>query len=278
MAYLIAFGVLVLLFIIYGYSSNYACKVTRQTIFLQSGLEDKIPLKFAVISDLHGQSFGKKNEALIRKIDENQPDAVLIPGDMIVKNGAGMEVCFSLLENLVKKYPIYYSSGNHELCLKEREEFRNRVKALGVHFLENESIIFQKKGQSMKIFGLSLPEEFYRKFWCKVKLEQEMMEGYVGESGGENINLLLAHNPDYFEEYEKWGADIVVSGHLHGGIMSLWFGGVIAPSLRPFPRYSKGYYRKNKTHLYVSRGLGLHHIKLRFFNPPELVILTLDYK
>ena len=73
-----------------------------------------------------------------------------------------------------------------------------------------------------------------------------------------------------------WGADIVLSGHIHGGMVVLpYIGGVIAPSYRLFPHYDFGKYEKDKSTMYLSRGLGSHTIPLRIFNPPEIMNITL---
>lgn len=90
-------------------------------------------------------------------------------------------------------------------------------------------------------------------------------------------NILIAHNPDYFEEYAKWGADLVLSGHVHGGIMRIPFlGGVLAPSYRIFPKYDGGVFKEGKSVMLLGRGLGSHTIQLRFFNPAELYEVTLN--
>lgn len=58
-------------------------------------------------------------------------------------------------------------------------------------------------------------------------------------------NVLLAHNPVYFDTYAAWGADLTLSGHLHGGIVRLpLLGGVISPQMKLFPDYTRGCYTK----------------------------------
>ena len=87
-------------------------------------------------------------------------------------------------------------------------------------------------------------------------------------------NVLLAHNPVYFDTYAAWGADLTLSGHLHGGIVRLpGIGGLLSPERRFFPAYSKGLYAlDDDCQMYVSGGIG----KLRLLNPPEINFLTLS--
>ena len=87
------------------------------------------------------------------------------------------------------------------------------------------------------------------------------------------FQILIAHNPQYFDEYAKWGADLTVSGHVHGGIVRLPFiGGVISPAIALFPKYDGGHYEIDKKHLILSRGLGT---QVRMFNPCEIDVIKI---
>ena len=73
------------------------------------------------------------------------------------------------------------------------------------------------------------------------------------------IRFILTH-------IKKWGADLVLSGHLHGGIIRLpGIGGLITPQAIPFPKYSGEMTTEGEQTIIVSRGLGTHTINLRFF-------------
>ena len=131
--------------------------------------------------------------------------------------------------------------------------------------------------QMESITGLDLPEYWYHKCWQKRELTKERLNELIGVCRKNECNILLAHNPEYFPQYTKWGADLTLSGHVHGWIARLpVLGGVIAPSLRLFPAYDAGEFEKNGHHMIISRGLGLHHIKLRFFNRPEISVIKLS--
>jgi predicted MPP superfamily phosphohydrolase len=93
------------------------------------------------------------------------------------------------------------------------------------------------------------------------------------------FNLLIAHNPQYFDEYAEWGADLSVSGHVHGGIVKLpLIGGVISPAYQLFPKYDGGMFDIGGKKMVLSRGLGTHTIKVRVFNPGELDVIDLKVK
>jgi predicted MPP superfamily phosphohydrolase len=103
-------------------------------------------------------------------------------------------------------------------------------------------------------------------------MEYKYLPSLIGESSREDYQLLIAHNPLYIKNYAEWGADLVLSGHLHGGMMRLpGIGGVLSPQAKFFPKYDAGQYHYQKSQLIVSRGLGSHSIMPRIFNIPELV-------
>ena len=101
----------------------------------------------------------------------------------------------------------------------------------------------------------------------------------MGKKDSTNYQILLAHNPMYAETYLEWGADLILSGHLHGGIVRIpGLGGVVSPQFRLFPKYSGEHTEKNGKSVVVSKGLGTHTIKIRFLNPAEVVVLHLSGK
>lgn len=80
----------------------------------------------------------------------------------------------------------------------------------------------------------------------------------------------------FFDAYEEWGADLTMSGHLHGGFFRLpVLGGVISPQFVLFPEYDKGVFEKNGHHMVVSAGAGSHSRLPRIGNPRELVVVEL---
>lgn len=275
----VVIGVIVFaLFLLYGYCLKFFLKTENYRILTDSAVADK---RFVLLTDLHGNTHGKNNEKLLRQIAGANPDVVCIAGDMTVKSGKGSEEMLLLLEELVKNYPVYYSPGNHEIRMPDYVAYKERVKKLGVFYLENE---WMHLPDGYVIGGLDLPEYWYHKFFQKRILTNSdlelIMEPAQKKYEGENVfPVLLAHNPEYFPQYAKWGTKLVLSGHIHGGIARLPFlGGVISPSLRLFPTYDAGLFRENESYMVLSRGLGLHHIRFRFFNRPELSVIDIQKK
>jgi len=235
----------------------------------------------AVLADLHNKTYGKENTKLLAAIERVHPDIVLSAGDMLTaKPGRSFETAASFMEMIAARYPVYYGLGNHEYRMKIYPEdygdafyrYMERMKKAGVRVLDNETA---EADSRLCITGVSIDRMYYKRF-RKIKMEDEYLKETLGEHKEGVYQILLAHNPEYFEEYAAWGADLVLSGHVHGGIMRLpLLGGVISPKLVLFPKYDGGrFYEKDST-MILSRGLGMHTLPIRIFNPAELVVIHL---
>lgn len=240
--------------------------------------------RIVFLSDLHNQVYGKDNIRLIKSIEEAGPDLVLIGGDMLVgKEREPYLAALSFVKELAGRFPVYYANGNHEQRMKEcpegyrysYEEYKKELEQAGVYFLENESAEVTLGRCRTALTGLEIPRQCYSHF-RKQHLPEEVIKERIGESEKDAYQILLAHNPAYMEEYISWGADLILSGHLHGGIVRIpGVAGVISPAFVLFPKYSGDHYREGDTDIVVSKGLGVHTICVRLFNPAELIVLEL---
>ncbi len=250
---------------------------------------DKLPagtdLRLCHLSDLHGQHYGKQNGKLLATIDALHPDLILSSGDMVTTHhnelNRNVGVARDLMCRLAAKYPVYQANGNHETSVRDGdkyydgryEQYERDIAAGGVHLLNNASVFLESLG--IRITGLEMPYEYYIRF-RKYPLPEHYYEDTIGIADPDHFQILIAHNPMYFREYANWGADLTLSGHVHGGIIRLPFlGGVISPAFIPFPRYDGGLFRLGAHTMVLSRGLGTHSIPVRLNNPGELVSIRL---
>ncbi len=247
------------------------------------------------LTDLHGKEFGRDNELLIMKIRSLSPDIILIGGDMIIglrdSDDAGkmkLEVAIRLCKRLCKICPVYYAMGNHEHKPMKRVmiTYFHELERAGVELLDDKEIIVDTgHGFKLRLWGLTLEQQWYKKFvrlrlpqsYIKQKERMSLPEDTEGNDLSDTVSILLAHNPKFAKDYAKSGADIILSGHLHGGVVRLpHLGGVIGSDFMLFPKYSGGEYEVGGKKLIVSCGLGSHTIPIRIFNPPELSVLDLS--
>lgn len=239
---------------------------------------------FVLLSDLHNKCFGKQNEKLTAKIEELAPDGILVAGDMLTafEKKEQYQVAIDLMRKLGERYPVYYGMGNHEQRIgmepgKYRAIYETYMESLhqsGIEPLINEKV--DLPFVNINVCGLQIDRCYYQKF-SRYPMSGTYLPDLLGAPQKDKFQILIAHNPEYFEEYAKWGADLTVSGHMHGGLMRLpYFGGVISPRLTLFPHYDGGRFEKDGSVMILSRGLGTHTLPIRIFNPGELVVIHLS--
>ena len=254
------------------------------------------PLRAVFLSDLHCKMYGLDGTFLLEKIKEIGPDIVLIGGDMITAYpGHKNDKVISFLGQLSDAFPIIYAYGNHELRLSLYPEeygdawdrYVSGLSGKNITVKDNETVHLEEYG--IDVFCFSAGREFYKRM-----TKTEMPSSYIGEKLGNpnpsSYSILLAHDPRYFDTYEQYGADLTLSGHVHGGIMRLplpsfceesgktviRMRGVLSPACTLFPKYDSGYFTKNGKKIIISRGLGTHTLPIRIFNPGDLIVI--DFK
>ncbi len=243
------------------------------------------PVKFVMLSDLHDTDVTHDgNRRLLRSIESIDPDFVILAGDMItsyMQPSYNSDVAFDFLRELANRFTVYYGVGNHEQRYKaEPERFAGKydklvefVQKLGIHFLSDSYI--DREEDKIRIYGFDIPIDNYRRA-VKTYLPDGILNDRFGDPDDNKYNILIAHNPDFFDDYAAFGPDLVLSGHLHGGIVAIpGIGGVISPQLRLFPKYDFGTFTKGNTTMIVSRGIGWHTIPVRIFNKAEIVSVTI---
>ena len=166
--------------------------------------------------------------------------------------------------------PTYYVTGNHEWAAGGVPELKKVLASHGVTVLSNEYTVLERGGDSIVLAGIDDPNG-YADQKTPEELAAEIYAAY-----GDPFWILLAHRNDHFpEQYSLLGADLVVSGHGHGGLIRLPFtDGLVSTDRTFFPSYTAGLYEKNGSVLFVTRGLGNSGSTFRVFNRPEVALIS----
>lgn len=254
---------------------------------------DKIPKEFddfsiVQISDLHNAEFGKDNYKLLKMVDDLKPDIVVITGDLVDGEKSNFEVALKLIDKLSKKYKIYHVIGNHEekaLLKRYKEKYENYFSQLyskKIINLDNKCVKITKGKSSINLYGIVIPLRYYKYLFNKNEksdLEEDFIKDKLGNVCKDEYNILLSHTPFYFDKYADWVVDLVLAGHVHGGIIRLPFlGGLLSPNREFFPEYDLGKYEKDRSVMVLSKGLGGSKVLIRINCRPEVVKITLKSK
>lgn len=236
-------------------------------------------VKIALVTDLHSCRYGKGQCALIKAVDDLQPDLVLLGGD-IFDDDLPDENAELFLAGIAGRYPCYYVTGNHEY-LSGTDRFSVMMSILqncGVTVLSGEYVTVCVNGEAINICGVDDPEAYAAASdERKAFLEQLRRVSSASENGC--YTVLLSHRPEFLDDYAHCGFDLALCGHAHGGQWRLpWIlNGLFAPNQGLLPKYAGGQYRQSDTIMIVSRGLARESTRIpRIFNRPELLLIELE--
>lgn len=241
-------------------------------------------IRAAFISDLHNVYWENDRDVLPDLIAKEHPDLILIGGDIITaRPGCNEKDGLYFVRRMMEIGKVYFALGNHEhrsRLYKETygtlyKDFTEPLLKEGLTFLDNRKAEVTKGGIRLGIYGLSISREKYERF-AHTELSVSEINEWVGRPDRNELSILLAHNPKYYQAYLEWGADLTLCGHYHGGIMRIGkHYGLVSPDFRPFPDHAYGRFRKNGKNLIITSGAGEHSMPLRLNNPREAVILDI---
>ena len=240
---------------------------------------EKIPSAFDGFRILHLSDFHNGSEKKIYSVlEKNHFDAVFITGDM-TDDDKDDENFFKLLSFLLKKKPVYIIPGNHDSRRPDSKNLYKRLSDTDAVFLCNNSSIIEKNGAQITVHGINDPGRA-----VKDSLNNQLKASLSSLKRRDGYEILLFHRANKLDLLNGMGFDLVLSGHMHGGHIRIPFlGGLFSPlsSIRDhgrflFPAYTNGLYKKEDSLYIVNRGMSNPMKIPRFFNSPEIVIITLE--
>jgi hypothetical protein len=221
-------------------------------------------LCLAHLSDLHLRRVRDRHRRLVRLLKERRPDVLCLTGDIIARPPATWEACAELLPRLAEGQPTFACAGNWEADFRGRQaELRAMMAGWGVELLVNESRTLDTPAGPVRVAGVD-----------DMALGWPSFQDALGGGDGTAYTVLLSHAPlgmRFLTDERR--ADLVLSGHTHGGqirVPLLWrlflplgHGGFVADL-----------HRVGGAQLYVSRGFGAAAwLPFRFRCPAEVAFI-----
>lgn len=251
------------------------------------------------VTDVHSIRSQEQADLLYNRVVEQQPDAVVITGDLVdstyyteennaLKEGtsdkmAGQDTV-DFVARLTEHYYVYFVYGNHEMILLDdvdNNPFKVAMEEIGVIFLNNDGVKITKDEESIYMLGIQDPATLYKDSdYAEYDTHSErinaMMKNVMALKEEDLYTVVLSHRPEYFTEYTKYDADLILTGHAHGGQVRLpGIGGLYAPGQGWLPEYTDGLWADKGTTMIISRGIGNSVEVPRVFNPPEINTIIL---
>jgi predicted MPP superfamily phosphohydrolase len=257
-----------------GFWDRHHLEIVEQTIQLRRLPEAFHGLRIAQVSDIHYDEYAEPFfvREMVHHVNALRPDIVVLTGDFVSDGLLPRHVsarlsypCAEILSGIQCAHR-FASLGNHD-TLVGWEVVVDALKVHGIPTLLNSSVPFERDGGRLWFAGLrSSTEDF-----------PELHEAIPALAGPNEPVILLAHEPDYCVHVAKYGVDLMLSGHTHGGQVRLPFFGTPGQMLpRGGRHFVRGYFNLGPLQLYVNRGIGTVTLPMRFRCPPEITLFTLQ--
>lgn len=222
------------------------------------------PVTVVHLSDLHTKSFGEDNARLVEHVERENPDIIVITGDLIDQKDESLGDRLDYVGALTDTAPVYVVSGNHEYWAGLSEAVEIEVERQGAIWMDDRSLTVDVEDETIRMIGLPDPES-----------KEDLRQAFDRLAEGEAPTVVLSHRPVTFDWLQTQDVAMVFSGHTHGGMVRLPFvGGLYGPDQGFLPDYSAGLYHGSGSSMVVSTGLGNSVFPVRIFNRPEIVTMT----
>ena len=241
-------------------------KVEKVTIHTEK-LVDSTNLRILQISDMHDLKLRSIHKRIIKTVKELQPNIIVLTGDLIDRRTKDFRSIYSFLDRLITtNVPIYFVMGNHEWANLRMEAFLTELQKREIISLSNENCKIKIRGQHINLVGVD-----------DAATEHEDLEMAYSNIDENNYTILLSHSPYIINKYPSLTADLVISGHTHGGqIRFPIVGAVVSPGEGFFPKLDKGVFAWGKGQkLYVDSGLGTSTLPIRFLNQSQISLINI---
>lgn len=223
-------------------------------------------LRLAQLTDIHLGPFLSNSELarVVGMANQTRPHVALVTGDLISFRGDPLDDCLRLLAGLRAEAGILGCLGNHENYTDALAHATDAGARLGIEFLRTRSRKLRFGSSILSIAGVD--------YLAGREPQLPAASGLVTPGA---VNILLSHNPNAFPSAVRRGFDLTISGHTHGGQVTMEVLSEAVTLIRFVTPYVQGLFRDGPAALYVSRGIGTVGVPARIGARPEVTLIRL---
>ena len=259
------------LLVIYGFYLEPFRLDVHHEIFTSAKLTPGQHIRLVHLGDLHLERSGQREEEILRQLKELSPDLILFSGDILnlsyLNDSQSQADAWRFFNTLSAPLGIYAVSGSPAVDLPD--VFPSLVRGTSLQWLDDQAVTLVIGAASLTIHGLTCSHDPAKDDLAL----QKMLQSKPLHDG--SFNILLHHSPDLAPLASRYGFDVQLSGHTHGGQIRLPFYGALFSGSLYKKAFEAGRYLVNGMTLYVSRGLGMEGAiapRVRVLCPPEMII------
>ena len=236
--------------------------VEKVTIYLKRLPKELDGFRLVQLSDIHHSPFTSL-EHITRTVEVANnlaPDMFVLTGDYVSHDAEYIAPMADAMSKLVSEFGTYACLGNHDHWT-DPELVTDLMRGEGITVLNNEGLRFYARGAAFWLAGVD-----------DLMAGKTDMRSALNGSEESEMKLLLAHNPAIVRRAARWGVDLMLSGHTHGGQVK-----IRDEEKRILPRrkMSSGLHRRQNTQIYITRGIGTVVVPFRYQCPPEISLIEL---
>lgn len=249
--------------------------ITRLTLPLHHLPPKLTGVTLTHISDLHiGPNLTRATlRNYVDRVNTLKPDLILITGDIFDSQHSDIFKYFPILGELKARYGVFAVLGNHDFYADATAVEEGLKRYTGITLLRNRHAAVDIKGLSLHLVGV----DDLGRDWARGLESHPILSRLLTTVPNGQPTILLSHRPDLFAQAAQLGVGLTLSGHTHGGQLSLpRFWGKRNLNLACFiTAFDRGLYEREGVFLYVNRGLGVTGQRIRLFTPREIALITL---
>lgn len=256
----------------YGFAETYRLEVKEYTFTSVELPREFDGTRVVLITDIHRRTLFSQDRVadLVDRANALEPDLIVLGGDYVFADVGFEASCFAELASLQAPLGRFAVLGNHDYAEREGAECTpdqtiRAADGAGITLLRNEGAWIEKNGARIRIGGVGdLDEEVPR------------LAPALGDARPDDFVLLVSHNPDFTESLPPGAVDLTLSGHTHGGQITIF--GLWAPYVPSDygQKYRTGMVTNDATTVIISNGVGTSTIiPLRLLTRPQIVVVTL---
>ncbi|QEI05100.1 metallophosphoesterase [Pigmentiphaga aceris] len=232
----------------------------RETALALPGLPTSLNgLRVAVVADIHASPVNDVDyvQTIVTRTNAARPDLIVLPGDLVDGDLSVTGPHTVPLSQLSAPHGVWIAPGNHEYY-SGYDAWMGHFRRLGLQVLANQTQILHVRGERLALSGIGDPA--YGRT-SQGNTDPNVPEGVPpdvaavsAQARGADFHMLLAHQPKFARDNARYGVDLQISGHTHGGHMLGMDRWLVAPFNNGFVR---GLYNVDDMRLFVSSGAGL---------------------